>query len=143
MLKRYMHERERHFAMLNDNRVVNPFGWGTEFVGGSGSEADPRSFFAEYTNKAIDSSDEFFALPAKASVANLAEDADPGSGLRFRGQAHSKPRLLRTTRSGPDILRLAAVKDRRSSYCRTGTRKPAPISTFAGFLLVLASPRCG
>ncbi|MBX3300039.1 MAG: abhydrolase domain-containing 18 [Acidobacteria bacterium] len=80
MLKRYMHERERHFAMLNDNRVVNPFGWGTEFVGGSGSEADPRSFFAEYTNKAIDSSDEFFALPAKASVANLAEDADPGSG---------------------------------------------------------------
>jgi hypothetical protein len=32
MLRRYMHNRERHFAMLNANRVVREFGWGTEFV---------------------------------------------------------------------------------------------------------------
>ena len=32
MLKRYMHNRERHLAMLDDNRMVQPFDWGTEFI---------------------------------------------------------------------------------------------------------------
>ena len=27
-----MHRRERHFAFLNDNRIVHPFGWGVEFI---------------------------------------------------------------------------------------------------------------
>ena len=32
MLKNYMHKRERYYAMLNDNRVVQPFAFGAEFV---------------------------------------------------------------------------------------------------------------
>lgn len=58
-----MHDRERHFAFLNDNRVVHPFGWGTEFVDGNFS-GDPRELFREYTKKVLANSDEFFFAPA-------------------------------------------------------------------------------
>ena len=63
MLKRYMHKRERHFAMLNDNRVVRPFEWGTEFIGHEADAADPHELFAEYSAKTIANSDEYFAIP--------------------------------------------------------------------------------
>jgi hypothetical protein len=65
MLKRYFHNRERHFAMLNDNRVVRPFQWGTEFVenGLNGTNAD--EIFRAHAEKAVRNSDEFFALPHK------------------------------------------------------------------------------
>ncbi len=66
MLKRFMHNRERHYAMLNDNRVVREFGWGTEFVkenpnGANGN--DPRRIFRDYTKKVLANSDEFFFAP--------------------------------------------------------------------------------
>src|SRR5690349_1247996 len=64
MLKRYMHKRERHFAMLNDNRVVRPFEWGTEFIGGNVNGSDPREIFGEYSQNAVENSDEFFFKPA-------------------------------------------------------------------------------
>ena len=63
MLKRYMHRRERHFAMLNDNRVVREFGWGTEFVGAEPDAADPRQVFQAYTKKVLADSDNFFFPP--------------------------------------------------------------------------------
>ncbi len=63
MLKRYMHRRERHFAFLNDNRVVHPFGWGTEFVKENANGGDPREIFREYTKKVLANSDEFFFAP--------------------------------------------------------------------------------
>jgi hypothetical protein len=63
MLKRYMHNRERHFAMLNDNRVVRPFEWGTEFITGNADGGDPRRIFREYSQKVLANSDEFFYLP--------------------------------------------------------------------------------
>jgi hypothetical protein len=63
MLKRYMHNRERHFAMLNDNRVVRPFEWGTEFVKEKANGDDPRRIFREYTNNVLANSDEFFFAP--------------------------------------------------------------------------------
>ena len=43
MLKRYMHKRERYFAMLNDNRVVRPFEWGTEFITDSANGDDDEN----------------------------------------------------------------------------------------------------
>jgi hypothetical protein len=58
-----MHNRERHFAMLNDNRVVREFGWGTEFITENANGADPREFFREYSKNAIAKSDEFFFAP--------------------------------------------------------------------------------
>lgn len=63
MLKRLMHKRERHYAFLNDNRIVHPFGWGTEYVGGNADEADPHEFFRRYTKNTIENSDAFFFAP--------------------------------------------------------------------------------
>ncbi len=63
MLKRWMHKRERYFAFLNDNRVVHPFGWGTEFIKENPNGGDPRQIFRDYSKKVVADSDEFFHLP--------------------------------------------------------------------------------
>ncbi len=63
MFKRYMHKRERYFAMLNDNRIVHPFGWGLEFVRENANGTDPREFFSEYSRRMVENSDEFYHLP--------------------------------------------------------------------------------
>ena len=63
MLKRYMHARERHFALLDDNRVVHPFGWGTEFITDHPNGDDPRKIFRDHSKWAVEHSDEFFASP--------------------------------------------------------------------------------
>jgi hypothetical protein len=64
MLKRYMHGRERHFAMLNDNRVVRPFGWGTEYVIGDTPKGGEAAALKRLSADWIERSDEYFALPA-------------------------------------------------------------------------------
>ena len=58
-----MHKRERHFAFLNDNRIVHPFGWGTEFIGEQTNGGEPRQVFRDYTKKVLANSDEFFFAP--------------------------------------------------------------------------------
>ena len=63
MLKRYMHKRERYFAMLNDNRVIRPFEWGTEFITDHPNGDDPRELFSDYSKRTIANSDEFFFNP--------------------------------------------------------------------------------
>lgn len=63
VLRRYMHKRERHFAMLNDNRVVQPFEWGTEFVAEHLNGDDPKTLLAEHSRHVIENSDEYFASP--------------------------------------------------------------------------------
>lgn len=63
MLKRYMHKRERHFAMLNDNRTVQAFEWGAEFVTEHLNGDDPRNVLAEFSKNAVKNSDEYFASP--------------------------------------------------------------------------------
>ncbi|MGQ0541733.1 MAG: alpha/beta hydrolase family protein [Blastocatellia bacterium] len=64
MLKRYMHKREQYFAMLNDNRVVRPFEWGTEFVIENPNGDDTRKIFSEFSKDAIANSDQFFSSQA-------------------------------------------------------------------------------
>ena len=58
-----MHGRERYFAMRDDDRVVHPFGWGMEFVGGERNGGDPQEFFREYSRRTVEASDEFFFSP--------------------------------------------------------------------------------
>ena len=58
-----MHRRERYFAMLNDNRVVQPFDWGTEFVLDDVSGDDPREALGRHSREVIENSDEYFAAP--------------------------------------------------------------------------------
>ena len=63
MLKRYMHNRERHFAMLDDDRVVHPFDWGVEFIDPHANGVEPRQFFREYSARTLANSDAFFSSP--------------------------------------------------------------------------------
>lgn len=73
MLKRYMHNRERYFAMLDDNRIVQPFDWGTEFITDHANGHDPRKLFSEYSRNSVANSDEFFCSP---DIADFALDGD-------------------------------------------------------------------
>jgi hypothetical protein len=63
MLKRYMHNRERHHAMLDDNRVVREFEWGTEYITDHANGDDPRKLFREYSRNTVANSEDFFFSP--------------------------------------------------------------------------------
>jgi pimeloyl-ACP methyl ester carboxylesterase len=63
MLKRYMHNRERYYAMLNDNRVVQPFGWGAEFVSDHVNGDDPRKILSDFSKRVVANSDAYFTQP--------------------------------------------------------------------------------
>jgi Dienelactone hydrolase family len=63
MLKAFMHRRERHLAMLNDDRLVRPFAWGTQFVGLDANIDDPGEAIKNFSAAAFKNSDEFFRLP--------------------------------------------------------------------------------
>jgi len=63
MIKRYMHNRERYYAMLNNDRVVHEFEWGTEFIPDRPNGDDPRKLFREYSKNVLARSDEFFFSP--------------------------------------------------------------------------------
>ncbi len=70
-----MHNRERYHAMLDDDRVVHPFGWGTEFIDANANGGDPRKFFSEYSRHSVENSDEFFFLP---DISDLGSEAFEG-----------------------------------------------------------------
>jgi hypothetical protein len=80
MLKRYMHKRERYFAMLNDNRIVRPFEWGTEFITDHPNGDDPRKLFAEYSKKTVENSTEFFFSPKIADFELGLQNSAPFKG---------------------------------------------------------------
>jgi hypothetical protein len=67
MIKRWFHSRERRLAMRDDNRIVRPFEWGTEFVDSrfvnNSNGISPDVFLHQYAQETIRRSDEFFALP--------------------------------------------------------------------------------
>jgi hypothetical protein len=76
MLKRWMHKRERYFAMRDDDRVSHPFGWGTEFIGVDANGDDPRHVFAEYSKQTVANSDKFFFAPEAGSFEYRLKPAD-------------------------------------------------------------------
>jgi hypothetical protein len=63
MLKRWMHRRERECWMRDDDRIVHPFGWGTEFVVSDANGGDPRRVFSEFSREMVAASDAFFFDP--------------------------------------------------------------------------------
>jgi hypothetical protein len=63
MLKNYMHKRERYYAMLNDNRVMQPFEFGAEFVSEHVNGDDQRNILAAHSREVIANSDQYFATP--------------------------------------------------------------------------------
>jgi hypothetical protein len=65
MLKRWMHKRERYFAMLNDNRTVRPFEWGTEFIHDNPNGDDPLKLFRQHSAEVIANSEDYLHLTEK------------------------------------------------------------------------------
>lgn len=63
--------------MLNDNRVVRPFEWGTEFVGGTANEEDPLDFLRRHSRRAIANSENFLSLGNEPQFVD--SDPDPQS----------------------------------------------------------------
>ncbi len=81
MLKRYMHKRERQLALLNDNRVVRPFEWGTEFIGHERDADDPHEIFREHSAQVLANSDEYFSIPSQQdfTLTSPTHESEPGA----------------------------------------------------------------
>lgn len=58
-----MHRRERSYYERDNNRVVRPFDWGLTFVSDHVNGNDPRIVLREHAKNALQSSDDFYALP--------------------------------------------------------------------------------
>jgi hypothetical protein len=86
MLKRYMHNQERHHAMLDDNRVVRPFEWGTEYITDHGNSDNPRKLFSEYSENTVEHSEDFFINPEisdfKFEISDPAKQLTWTSGIK-------------------------------------------------------------
>src|SRR4051794_11601311 len=63
MIKSYMHNRERQFAMRDDDRVAHPFGWGLEYILDNANGVDPRQALKEFSKHTVENSDAFFFEP--------------------------------------------------------------------------------
>lgn len=57
-----MHNRERHFAMLNDNRTVRPFEWGDEFVIERRNGESPAEALSRYSETVLVDTDAHFGV---------------------------------------------------------------------------------
>jgi len=58
-----MRAREIAHTKRDDNRVVRPFAWGTEFISDHVNGDDPRQIFRDYSAQAMARSGDFYALP--------------------------------------------------------------------------------
>ncbi|HYV25627.1 MAG TPA: hypothetical protein VE969_10370 [Pyrinomonadaceae bacterium] len=63
MFGRWMRAREIAHTRKDNNRIVRPFAWGTEFVTDHLNGDDPRHLFRAHTARAMANSAEFYALP--------------------------------------------------------------------------------
>jgi hypothetical protein len=67
LLGNFIRARERKLARRDKNRIVRPFEWGASFVADhAGDGEDERGFLADYTQQAVERSEEFYALPSVA-----------------------------------------------------------------------------
>ena len=61
--KNYMHQRERWYHQRDNNRRVRPLEWGLQYIVDHVNGDDPRKLFRQHTDRVMQSSDEFYALP--------------------------------------------------------------------------------
>src|SRR5215471_13471344 len=60
---RWMRAREIAHTKREDNRITRPFAWGLEFINDHVNGEDPRVLFHRHTERAMQDSDAFYALP--------------------------------------------------------------------------------
>jgi dienelactone hydrolase len=58
-----MHRRERRYHQRDNNRLVRPFEWGLSYIVDHVNGDDPRQLFTSHTNRVMQASDDFYALP--------------------------------------------------------------------------------
>ncbi len=63
MFGRWMRAREIKHSQRDDNRIVRPFSWGTEFIAEHVNGVDPRVVFGEHSMRVMADSGDFYALP--------------------------------------------------------------------------------
>src|SRR5688500_3629401 len=61
--KNYMYQRERWYHQRDNNRLVRPLDWGLSYIVDHVNGDDPRELFRQHTQRVMQSSDEFYALP--------------------------------------------------------------------------------
>ena len=84
MIGRYIHHRERTLSSIDTNRRVRPFEWGTEFLDIDRADGESEAEIVErYVERALASSDEYFAAP-------------PVSDVEFDGEWLRFPSAVRT-----------------------------------------------
>jgi dienelactone hydrolase len=68
-----MHSRERWHSQRDQNRMVRPFEWGTEFIREHVNGDDPRRIFEQHAEEVLNRSEEFYSLPGVEDF-QLADD---------------------------------------------------------------------
>ena len=58
-----MHQRERWYHQLDNNRLVRPFEWGLPYILDHVNGDDPRHLLHQHTAHVMEASDDFYALP--------------------------------------------------------------------------------
>ena len=134
MLKRYMHNRERYFAMLNANRIVREFEWGTEFVKKNANGDDPRQVFREYSKRMLANSDEFFHLPEITDYELSDKQLTWTSAIETTSPENNT--------AYAQFFPFDKDKNPPSSFCRIGTPKRAAILICAKFSTASAYRLC-
>ncbi|HMF56044.1 MAG TPA: hypothetical protein VK619_06770 [Pyrinomonadaceae bacterium] len=64
MLGRLIRAREIHHSQRDKNRIVRPFDWGASFVTDHLNGDDPRHVLRHHARRALEHSEQFYALPA-------------------------------------------------------------------------------
>lgn len=58
-----MHQRERWYHQLDNNRLVRPFDWGLPYILDHVNGDDPRHLLQQHAARVMEASDDFYALP--------------------------------------------------------------------------------
>jgi hypothetical protein len=103
-----MHRRERWYHARDNNRIVRPFEWGLSFIADHVNGDDPRAILHRHTERAMKSSDSFYALPEITDF-NLA-----GDQLTWTSAVHTLSTENNTARA-----RFFQAKSRRGSRPRS------------------------
>ena len=85
MLKRIFHRWERSLASVDNNRVVRPFEWGTDWLSeqGRAPHGDPETYVRDYVERVMRDSDAWYAVEPASSYGTspLPSDARPGERM--------------------------------------------------------------
>ena len=123
-----MHGRERRYHARDNNRVVRPFEWGLSFITDHVNGNDPRDVLRRHTERAMHSSNDFYALSEIADFklkddyvtwTSAVQTPAPENNLARARYFPAKPRNKRRPRSAVLVLpQWNAQADSHVEACR-------------------------